>query len=587
MPLKREPSQRLNWVKWNSSKTGSNSGSGSGSGSNSKRVTAPEIVHLGGARVSPEPYSADKHFTRRTTEPQPPNPPAIGLAVTSHNDYRHEPPKSPTASDNDRPITQWFPTWQLDIAKSKYESQDPPSQPTSHAHTNSTSNMTARSNMTSSSNMTTSSSLNSNPNSLSTSNTDAAEDKYRSPSRTSTSSNANLPNSPPEVVSPSISRTSSPLGFAEPNQSRPVQFPKRSTSLSQSSRYAPPRLTKRAMRAGPPLKAKEVHLRRTQSNAEVQRPTPWSGSPPRLEIPVREDKPTVREASPPRLEIPDRPRTRESSPAEPRHHVDPRRGARSPVNPVPDRLQVIPPLRGAPPNIPLPPISAARRGSHGKTREQAHAHARGLSFSSDHSSDVSPCTEAPGRKEDVSVRVATAMTATTTTTTATTTTTRQRLTGKERLWLHRNYRGEANFLKAWGLGIASEDDRAEGVGILRELMEAEAQEEREGREGGARLHSRSGSLSRGSATNSPARESAGLGVIAEERHSREFHLRSSTRASSEEGGGGGGGDDSGDRWAAQRGRNGRELPESEKHSSQESGDSVLEEYLDFRLDRDH
>ncbi|KAK4657646.1 hypothetical protein QC762_001160 [Podospora pseudocomata] len=41
---------------------------------------------------------------------------------------------------------------------------------------------------------------------------------------------------------------------------------------------------------------------------------------------------------------------------------------------------------------------------------------------------------------------------------------------QERMWLHRNYRGEAPFLAAWGLDIASQQDREEGMGIVKELM---------------------------------------------------------------------------------------------------------------------
>ena len=43
-------------------------------------------------------------------------------------------------------------------------------------------------------------------------------------------------------------------------------------------------------------------------------------------------------------------------------------------------------------------------------------------------------------------------------------------TREERLWLHKNYRGEAPFLEAWGLDISRQSDREEGLGILRELM---------------------------------------------------------------------------------------------------------------------
>ncbi|KAH8881660.1 hypothetical protein GQ53DRAFT_832162 [Thozetella sp. PMI_491] len=47
---------------------------------------------------------------------------------------------------------------------------------------------------------------------------------------------------------------------------------------------------------------------------------------------------------------------------------------------------------------------------------------------------------------------------------------------QERIWLHRNYKGEAPFLAAWGLDIQSEEDRREGNQILKELMQAEESE---------------------------------------------------------------------------------------------------------------
>ncbi|KAK0716418.1 hypothetical protein B0T21DRAFT_396029 [Apiosordaria backusii] len=45
-----------------------------------------------------------------------------------------------------------------------------------------------------------------------------------------------------------------------------------------------------------------------------------------------------------------------------------------------------------------------------------------------------------------------------------------RYTRQERMWLHHNYRGEAPFLAAWGLDITSQQDREEGVSIVKELM---------------------------------------------------------------------------------------------------------------------
>lgn len=53
-----------------------------------------------------------------------------------------------------------------------------------------------------------------------------------------------------------------------------------------------------------------------------------------------------------------------------------------------------------------------------------------------------------------------------------------RLSPQERLWLHRNYRGEATFLKAWGLSIEKREDREEGVAMMRELMAAEDEKKR-------------------------------------------------------------------------------------------------------------
>lgn len=65
-----------------------------------------------------------------------------------------------------------------------------------------------------------------------------------------------------------------------------------------------------------------------------------------------------------------------------------------------------------------------------------------------------------------------------------------RYTRKERIWLHSNYRGEAPFLQAWGLDIEKDDDRREGVRIVRELMDAEASH-------GAREHRQEGSKGQG------------------------------------------------------------------------------------------
>ena len=44
-------------------------------------------------------------------------------------------------------------------------------------------------------------------------------------------------------------------------------------------------------------------------------------------------------------------------------------------------------------------------------------------------------------------------------------------TTEEKAWLKKHYRGEFNFLRCFGLSIYKEDDRAEGRGIARALME--------------------------------------------------------------------------------------------------------------------
>ncbi|KAK4153648.1 hypothetical protein C8A00DRAFT_33598 [Chaetomidium leptoderma] len=46
---------------------------------------------------------------------------------------------------------------------------------------------------------------------------------------------------------------------------------------------------------------------------------------------------------------------------------------------------------------------------------------------------------------------------------------------QERVWLHVNYRGEAPFLRAWGLEITKLADRLEGLAIVRELIQAEGE----------------------------------------------------------------------------------------------------------------
>ncbi|XXG96870.1 hypothetical protein Hte_003161 [Hypoxylon texense] len=57
---------------------------------------------------------------------------------------------------------------------------------------------------------------------------------------------------------------------------------------------------------------------------------------------------------------------------------------------------------------------------------------------------------------------------------------KQKLTPDQMIWLHKNYRGEATFLKAWGLHFTRDADREQGREILRVLMAAESQKGKEG-----------------------------------------------------------------------------------------------------------
>ncbi|KAJ2988008.1 hypothetical protein NUW58_g4203 [Xylaria curta] len=489
------------------------------SNSNSKRVAQPEIVHLGGARVGtafealdlPAPDRSkptERPLTRWAFNPPPPNPPGIGIAIADPEDSPKEIPNS-SDLDSDRPLTQWFPHLQPGGEKNKNQPQ----------------HLQLRTDYP-----------------YGVPDTQPVEEELPSPLSPSSSSTA-TPNSTMEV-SPLRSPVSSPTEFSEMNSSRPVQFPKRSTSLSQASRHAP-RLTRRHVGNDDSVKVTEVHLRRTQSNAEIPRSVEWR-SPPQLVSLEKFESLPVREASPYDLKT-----------------QEPQRGTRHSPQPlmVSQDSQVLPPLTSAPPNAPLPPISATKLAGQGKARDQLHR--RGWSSSSDHVNGRSPPRELQEHADEQQPG------------------TEQRLSSRERFWLHRHYRGEAMFLKAWGLEITNEKDREEGRQILRELMEGEAQEEREIQE--KRMHYRSGSQSRSSTTttSSSGRDGVSLDSIAEERLSREFHFHHPTaenrgyRDAAEE-----------KFWRVEQETRDRGLkprPGLDKHLRTESTDSVLGQYLDLRL----
>ncbi|KAI0117852.1 hypothetical protein GGR51DRAFT_269129 [Nemania sp. FL0031] len=522
MPISREPSQRaLAWVKWNSSKSSLNA---------NKRVTEPEIIHLGGARVGtafevldlPAPdrsKPAERPPTQWAFNPPPPNPPGIGIAIAGPDGGPIEARDNNLNFENERPITQWFPEFQPGVEKNKDDTQ---TQVTRTAYPY-----------------------------LNTTTTNTAEPELASPSSVGSSSRGSA-NSLPQAVSPLHSPISPPMDFPDMNLSQTAQFPKRSTSLSQASRYVNPPSAKRIVGDNAVMRAKEIQLRRTQSNAEGARPVEWRGTPPQPYLQEVKEGVQTREVLPQDNDI----RVLESQRSA-RRSPGPSRAAQDP--------QGLPPLTSAPPNVPLPPISGTKLAGQGKTRDQAQ-HRRGGSSASERGVErstptpiipIEPQEQADGQQTGGE----------------------QKLSSRERLWLHRNYRGEAMFLRAWGLQIASEEDREEGRGILRELMEGEAQEERENIDRQRMLH-RSNSQSRSStATTSSAlsRPDAGLDVIAEERHSREFNFHSSADSR-------GYADGDGERfWKHEHDRRDRRRYGPENHVRNESTDSVLGQYLDLRL----
>lgn len=462
----------------------------------------------------------ERPLTQWAFEPPPPNPPGIGIAIAGPEDSPKQSPGG-VSLGGERPITQWFPSFQPEAEKKKNESKDL-SLRTVYPYANSIA--------------------------------DATEGELPSPLSPSSSSNA-TPNSPPTAVSPLRSPISSPLDFEEPRQAQFVQFPKRSTSLSKASRYAP-RSTKRATGEPAPLQVKEVNLRRTQSNAEGPRPMDWRGPSPQSFNRERIENPRVRDLSPHDMKVQEPPRHARHSP--------------KPLNIIKDP-HLLPPLTSAPPNVPLPAITGPKLAGQGKARDQLHMSAR--SSSSDRSLEKSPSREFDELTEGSQSGA------------------EHKLTAKERFWLHRHYRGEAMFLKAWGLQITSEEDREEGRGILREIMDGEAQEERE-QQARQRMHHRSGSQSRSSTgTTASGRDGASLDVIAEERLSREFHLQSvatSPNPNSPNPNSPNPNDGGEDRfWKIEHettrdSRRGRR-PGPEKHTRNESTDSVLGQYLDLRL----
>ena len=153
-----------------------------------------------------------------------------------------------------------------------------------------------------------------------------------------------------------------------------------------------------------------------------------------------------------------------------------------------------------------------------------------------------------------------------------------RYTAQERLWLHRNYRGEANFLKSWGLRIESDADRSEGADLLRELMRSEvemkASKQQQKKEQKMEDHELRIST-----------EEPGLHIILEEERSPQnatFEVRGAQQASHD----GTGINLRVPMWAYGGGASeARMSPTRGEHKKSESEHSVLGAYLDVRMSR--
>ncbi|KAI2643578.1 hypothetical protein GGS21DRAFT_497119 [Xylaria nigripes] len=550
MPISREPSQRgLGWVRWNSTKENkANSSPSNNYNNDSKRIAEPDIVHLGGGRVgnTNEERSGsqtDKPLAQWAYNPLTSNPTGGNIAGPNQNDSQSGTLRPNPATDADRPLTQWFPTWQQDMMDDKNESRDQAAQKKTAPQANSGSNSAVNAVSTSIStlNSVTTSITVSSPGSKA----ETTDNKWRVASMMKTPPRMRNVQPLPEIITPLRSPEHAPaefqdtFHFQEPLQyqettyqlqdthdQRPAQFPKRSTSLSQASRYAPPRLSNRPIRLAPPLKAKEIHLRRTQSNAEVQRSPGWRDQQAaRLDSVPKEEKSRSREPSPRRPDL-------EQSPI---FHAQTTQ----------DSHPILTPLHSG---LSHSPSTLARRDSEDNTQERPHSTGRAEVISIE-SVEISPIAAAEVDETRVRSKPKPKPI--------------PRMSGKERYWLHKNYRGEAAFLKAWGLDIMIEEDRVEGMEILRDLMEGEAKEDS--------TPSRARSLSNSSTrATSPVHEPAGLHVIAEEGHGRDVQATAAAGSP--------------DKSEDKQEKKVRKRPSHQNHSRTESNDSVLGEYLDLRLD---
>ncbi|KAI1260468.1 hypothetical protein F5Y18DRAFT_254173 [Xylariaceae sp. FL1019] len=584
MGLSREPSQR-GLFRWNSTKPKASS-----SGS-SKQVSEPQIVHLGGARVGtafeeldiPAPdrsIAGHRAPAQWALQPPAPSPPGIGIAIASRDG---SPATTPvTENGNERPITQWFSTdWKPpgagETEKSKNEGQAPVQAPAMRTAYPYPSSITSHEEdiLFSPSTLT--------ADTLSVSS--AGESLLTSPGYYASSLSSPTPTVEMALQWPvqPVESTDAPEVVVQPSP----QFPKRSTSLSK--RHAPPKVITRGAGAGSLFEQKEAQLRRTQSTARpeaketslrrtqsnanahnTQSSAQWRSTSSRP--PLQSDGPKLMSNSSPEPKIEEEEEEEERDTAtekqietKSQEVLEQGSTAPEPLN-VAQRPQLFQSQISPPPNAPLPQppqsaslpqISSTKLAGHGKTRESLHRRDESSSSIKDRLSPRSP--RQPPDLPELSP-----------------TGEKHRMTPKERFWLHRHYKGETNFLKAWGLQIGNDEEREEGLSILRELMRGEEEEERESQERRA-AHHQSGISSRAStATSASGRDGYSLDVIAEESQTRNRESAASEDPDIEF-------------WKPNHESRGDKTshniarrPRPEMHARTESDSSVLGAYLDLR-----
>ncbi|KAI0157203.1 hypothetical protein GGR57DRAFT_461235 [Xylariaceae sp. FL1272] len=595
MGLSREPSQR-GLFRWNSTKPKSSS-----SRSSKPVISEPQIIHLGGSRVGtafeeldiPAPdrsIAVPRPPTQWTFESPAPNPPGIGIAVASPDGSRATTPA--TENSGERPITQWFSTdWKPPGAggteKSQSEEQAPvqgPAMRTAYPYASS--------------------------------NTSHEEDIVFSPTTLTadtlsvSSAGESLLASPacyPSSLSPTPTVEMALQWPVQPVQSTDApevvvqhspQFPKRSTSLSK--RTAPPKPMTRGAGVGSLFEQKEAQLRRTQSTARPEiketslrrtqsnadahnAPNLAQGRATLSRPSLTRDRPqlTINPLPEPKIEEEEEQEQEEQEEQEtaveketedrPEDELEQDSPAPEPLS-IPQRPQLFQsqisppptaPLPQPPQNAPLLQISSTKLAGHGKMRDSPHRRDESSSSMTSIKDRLSP--RSPRQPPDLPELSPTGE--------------KQRMTPKERFWLHRHYKGETNFLKAWGLQIENEEERAEGLNILRELMRGEEEEERESQERRERRSAQhnSGMSSRAStATSASGRDGYSLDVIAEECQTRNRESGVSEDQDIEFW------KTSHDSCGSKTSYTSTRRPRPEMHARTESDNSVLGTYLDLR-----